>query len=352
MFRTAWYLSKMLLLRWVFAAVGMVLLIGFVDTLSKTDDFAEAAGGTALDYTILRAPVIFDQIFIFTLAIAILLTFVSLIRRNELVALQSFGLSPLAQLRIFAPMIIIICVISGFIIDQRLPQSVRALNVWGIGDYEGGSISPDEPLQLNDQSQNMTVSIQARVGEDALSGLTFIMRNETGTLRGVSWAEGAVYRDGVWQLSGTSSTRGIDGSDIQLTAWETGQNPDLIDRLASEPRHLSLRDLKRFEGLRGSGSRPSSAYRVWRLKRLSLPLTGLAILLLCIPMMQRLGRKDNGTASMVIALGISFVFLIMDGIAATLGAKGGLSPLIASLGLSTGLILVGIYLILQQELLD
>lgn len=352
MIRVSWYLSKMLLLRWVFSAVGMVILIGFVDTLSKTDEFAETTGGTALDYTLLRAPIIFDQIFIFTLAIAILLTFVSLIRRNELVALQSFGLSPIAQLRIFAPVIILISVLAGVVIDTRLPSSVRALNVWGIADYKGGSISPDKPLQLNDQAMNMTVSIEGREGADRLVGLSFLLRTDTGTLRGVEWADDAEYREGVWHLNGVTSTTTTSAAFTSFDTWQTQQSPDLIDRLASEPRHLSISDLNRFEGLRGSGSRPSSAYRVWRLKRLTLPLTGLAILMLCVAMMQRLGRRDNGTVSMVITLGISFVFIIMDGIAATLGAKGGISPLVAALGLSSGLIVIGIYLTLQLEILD
>lgn len=352
MLRLAWYLSKLLLLRWVASAAGLVLLIGFVDSLSKTSEIADSDGGTGLDYMFLRAPIIFDQIFLFTLAIAILLTLVSLIRRNELVALHGFGLAPTVQLRIFAPVVIFITVISGLFIDMRLPASVRALNVWGIADYKGGSISEDTPLWLNDQAKNMSVSITGRAGLDQLTGLTFYLRNEEGILRGVAKAREATYRNGGWDLDGTQITSLEPSAELMLTRWETQQSPGLIDRLAAEPRHLDLSDLNRFERLRGSGSRPSSAYRVWRLKRLTLPLAGVAILMLCIPMMQRLGRRDSGTAAMVLTLGVSFVFLILDGIAATLGAKGAMSPLIASVGLSGGLVLVGIYLMLRQELLD
>lgn len=352
MLRLWWYLSKMLLLRWVASAFGLVLLIGFVDSLSKTSEIADSDGGTGLDYMVLRAPIIFDQIFLFTLAIAILLTLVSLIRRNELVAFHGFGMSPTTQLRIFAPTVIFISILSGLFIDVRLPASVRALNVWGIADYKGGSISEETPLWLNDQAMNMSVSITGRIGLDRLTGLTFYIRNADGNLRGVAKAGSATYEDGAWALEDTKVTTLESAEDLLLSRWETQQSPDLIDRLAAEPRHLNLGDLAQFESLRGSGSRPSAAYLVWRLKRLTLPLSGLAILILCIPMMQRLGRRDSGTAAMVFTLGVSFVFLIVDGIATTLGAKGALSPIIASIGLSGGLILVGFYLMLRQEILE
>lgn len=352
MLRLIVYLSKIFLARWSVTAFGMVVLVGLLDSLANASDIsASGVEGGALRYMSLRAPVIFDQIFLFSLMLALLLTFVSLIRRNELVALQGIGLSVFAQVRALAPVVVGAAIASGIFIDRMLPPSVQALNDLGIGEYQGGNVTEDEPLWVNDNQ--VFVRMQGRDGLNTLTKLTFFLRDERGHVEGVTWADRAEYTGNAWLLSGTS-TLNIDGSNTQaeaLAMWNTSQTPLLIDKLAAEPRNLSVTDLAAFASFRGSGSRPSAAYKVWHLKRLFLPLSAFAMLVLAAPVMQRLGRRDSGTGALIIGVGISFLFMIVDGITATMGANGALLPSVAALGPTIVLTGIGLHLWLRQEIL-
>ena len=131
---------------------------------------------------------------------------------------------------------------------------------------------------------------------------------------------------------------------IRDRVWETNQTPFLIDKLAAEPRDLALSDLAAFASFRGSGSRPSVSYQVWRLKRLGLPFSAVALLLLAAPIMQRLGRRDSGTPELILGVGLTFIFMIVDGIMVTMGSNGAVPAFIAALGASIVIAAVGLYL--------
>jgi len=352
MLRLVFYVSKIFLARWVLTIFGMVVLVGLLDSLANASAIAASSGeGGALRYMMLRAPVFYDLVFLFSVLLALLLTFVSLIRRNELVAVQGLGLSVFAQVRMLAPVILLVSIASVFLVDRTLPPSVQALNAWGIGEYKEGTVSEDQPLWLNDNG--LFVRMKGRVGLDVLTDLTFFHRDTEGYLQRVTWAKSANYTGQGWALESTE-TLVVDNAETPpppIQDWVTGQTPLLIDKLAAEPRDLALSDLSAFAAFRGSGSRPSASYKVWWLKRLSLPFSALALLLFSAPIMQRLGRRDTGTVELIIGVGIGFLFMIVDGIIITMGSNGALLPSIAALGAPVTLAGIGLYLWLRQEIL-
>ncbi len=351
MIRLIQYLSKLFISIWLVAAFGLVVLTGLLDSLANAPDISASGEGGALYYMWLRAPIIFDQVFPFTLMLALLLTFVSLIRRNELVALQGVGLSVFAQVRALTPIVLLVSSLAVGFINLRVPPSVQALNDWGIGEYQGGNVSGDDPLWLNDKGT--FVRMKGRDSLTTLTDLTFFQRDASAKIIGVTWADRATYTGDGWALSGLSSVA-VDGADPAprpLEFWQTDQTPLVIDRLAADPRNLSIKDLRAFASFRGSGSRPSVAYRVWLIKRLTLPLTALALLLVAAPVMQRLGRRDTGTVALIIGVGMTFLFMIFDGIMITMGTAGALPAWPAALGITVFFAGLGLYLWLNQEVL-
>lgn len=351
MLRLILYLSKLFLSRWAVTAFGMIILAGLLDSLANASEIAASPDGGPLRYMLLRLPIIFDLLFLFSLMLALLLTFVSLIRRNELVALQGVGLSVLAQVRALAPVVLILSIGAMIYIDRALPPSVQALNDWGIGEYQGGNLSSDEPLWMNDEG--LFVRVEGRANLQTLTGLTFFQRSDEGYVERVTWADRANYTGEGWSLHGLSSliVEGLAEEPPKLTSWDTNQTPVLIDKLAAEPRDLSMADLTAFAAFRGSGSRPSAAYKVWNIKRMTLPLSAIALLMLAAPIMQRLGRRDTGTGALIVGVGVTFLFLIFDGIIVTMGTAGAFVPLIAATAAPVLVGCVGMYLWLQQELM-
>lgn len=359
MFRFALYLSKTFLFRWFTVVFGFLVLIGLLDSLANGGDIVEQGGGFAetFRYMALRAPVIFDRIFVFTLVVAILMTFVSLIRQHELVALLGFGISAPKQVLLMTPAVVGAALISITFIDYAMAPAVRALQAWGIGEYKVKNITEDNPLWLEDRQR--IIRATQRLSYEELGDLQIFYRNDAGIVDRILWADIATYENKAWTLDGLREVivKDADGEsrqarDIDGTrAWETQQTPKSIARLAAEPRDLSMSEMRNFSKRGNSGSKPSFAYNFWHWHRLTRPLAAFILLVCCAAMMQRTGREDTGVKTQVIGISMGFIFLIVDGAMATFAASGGLAVLPAILIPLAVFGLLGAWLMLKTEAL-
>jgi len=264
-------------------------------------------------YMLLRAPVIFDRIFIFTIVVAILLTYVKLIRQHELVALLGFGISVPKQIMLLTPIVLSAGFSSITIIDYTIAPAVRSLQAWGIGEYKIKNITPENPLWLEDNGR--IVRAEKRISYEELGNLEIFQRSDTGQVEDVLWAEKAVYKGDMWELKGVQSLpiKGADG----------------------EPR-LPLRS-------------PRFAYSFWHAHRFTRPLAAWILLLCAVPLMQRTGRQDTGDKALIIGITMGFIFLIIDGAMATFATSGGMGVTGAIAGPLIVFALLGSYLCLQAE---
>lgn len=331
MLKFAAYLSKSFLLIWLTVVFGFLVLIGLLDSLANGGDIMTGDGGftDTFRYMSYRAPVIFDRIFMFTIVVAILLTYVRLIRQHELVALLGFGISAIKQIGLLTPVVVGSAIVSIIAINTLMPPSVRALQAWGIGEYKTKSVTEQNPLWLEDSLQ--IVRAAERETMNSLGDLKFFARDQDGAVTTVTWAESAVYDGENWNLSGVQ-TLPIEGADgeprLALKAsgqktWETTQTPDSIARLAAEPRDLSLSDMRQFRKKGNSGSKPSFAYSFWHTHRLTRPLAAFILLICAVPLMQQTGREATGDKSLILGITMGFIYLIIDGAMSTFAASGG-----------------------------
>ncbi|MGB0906711.1 MAG: LptF/LptG family permease [Maricaulaceae bacterium] len=334
MLRFLTYLSKSFLSTWFMVAFGFLVLIGLLDSLANGGDIV-ANDGTFADtfrYMLYRAPVIFDRIFLFTLHVAVLLTFVKLIRNHELVALLGFGISTTKQVALLTPAVVGASIASIIIINLAMPPAVRALQAWGVGEYKIKNVTPDNPLWMEDGGRIMRAA--NRYDINTLGQLELFERSEeTGKISSITWADRAEYIDGNWELSGVQLLN-IEGSDGEPRAalrlngprqWETQQTPQSIARLAAEPRDLALSDMSVFGEKGNSGSKPSFAYGFWYLHRITRPVGAFILLICAAAIMQRTGRQDTGDKALIIGITVGFVFLIIDGAMATFATSGGIA---------------------------
>ncbi len=327
------YLSKSFLTIWLTTVFGFLVLIGLLDSLANGGDIL-AEGGNFIEtfrYMAYRAPVIFDRIFMFTLVVAMLLVFVRLIRSHELVALLGFGISVPKQIALLAPIVILTSAASVTVINFAMPPAVRALQAWGIGEYKIKSVSPKNPLWMEDSGKIVRVS--ARLGMNTLANLELFTRDANGIVSTALWADRAIFDGKSWTLYNVQ-TLPIEGSngeprmalrEINPIPWETNQTPASIARLAAEPRDLSVRDMRNFRERGNSGSKPRFAYGFWFLHRITRPLAALILLLCAVPIMQRTGREDNGDKALIVGITLGFIFLIIDGAMATFATSGGIA---------------------------
>lgn len=306
-------------------------------------------------YMMLRAPVIFDRIFIFTIVVAILITYVKLIRQHELVALLGFGISVPKQIMLLTPIVLAVGFTSITIIDYSIAPAVRSLQAWGIGEYKIKNITPRNPLWLEDNGR--IIRAEKRVSYQELGNLEIYNRSPTGEIESIIWAEKAVYKGKHWELVGVQSLpiKGADGEprmplrSATPEIWETSQTPKTIARLAAEPRDLSMSEMRRFRVLGNSGSKPRFAYGFWHAHRFTRPLAAWILLLCAVPLMQKTGRQDTGDKALIVGVTMGFVFLIIDGAMATFATSGGMGVTSAIAGPLVVFALLGSYLCLQAE---
>lgn len=357
MFKFAVYLSKMFIFTWLTVVFGFLVLIGLLDSLANGADIVASGEGFkgTFKYMYLRAPVIFDRIFIFTLVVAILLTYVKLIRQHELVALLGLGISVPKQIFLMTPAVVGAALLSVTFIDIAMAPAVRSLQAWGIGEYKIKNITAENPLWLEDNGRIIKAS--TRYDYDTLGNVEIFERTDTGDVKNIIWAERATYDDGKWLLEGvrTITVKGADGEDrIALKAaapriWVTKQTPTSIARLAAEPRDLSLSEMRNFSQRGNSGSKPRFAYSFWHAHRATRPLAALILLICCAGLMQRTGREDTGDKALIFGITLGFIFLIVDGAMATFAASGGL-PVLPAIAMPLFVFaLMGSFLVIRTE---
>lgn len=348
MFKFALYLSRSFLFTWLTVVFGFLVLIGLLDSLANGADIVASGEGFrgTFKYMALRAPVIFDRIFVFTLVVAILLTYVKLIRQHELVALLGFGISATRQVLLMIPVVFGAAITSITFIDYTMAPAVRSLQAWGIGEYKIRNITADNPLWLEDNGA--IVRATDRESYETLAKLEIFERDELGAVQSIIWADRATFSGDGWTLNGVrrldiagSDGEARDAYPVEGSAiWTTNQTPTSIARLAAEPRDLSLSEMRNFMKPGNSGAKPSFAYAFWHAHRLTRPLAAIILLIACAALMQRTGREDTGDRTLILGITLGFIFLIIDGAMATFAASGGIAvlPAIAMPLLAFGLL--------------
>ncbi len=352
MIRLAIYISKTFVFSWLIVTFGFLVMIGLLDSLANSSEIlADGRGFTAtFEYMLYRAPVIFDRVLLFTVVVAMLLTYVKLIRQHELVALLGLGFSVPKQVAMLAPAVIGVTMFAVLVINTAMPPSVRALQAWGVGEYKRTSISEDKPLWLQDGTR--IVRAAGRPDMETLTNLQFFDQEENGEISIISWAEKASYDpdEKHWVLEGVERISPRERfTPAQFIIWTSEQTPTSIAKLAADPRDLSLVDMRHFRTEGNSGSKPSFAYGFWYLHRITRPLAALILLMCAIPIMQKTGREDTGDKALFAGIGVGFVYLIIDGALSTFAVSGGV-PIIWAVFLPLAIFaLVGGYLTLKTE---
>lgn len=341
------YLAVLLLQRLAVASFGMVALLGVLDALGSADILPPEAGfAGSLRYMILRMPILFDRTLPIAFLFAALMTYMALIRRNELVAIVAAGLSVTGQIRALLPVVVLSMGLGAIAIDLASPAATRALEDWlGAEALREDSRNPQALWLAEDR---WLVEIDGAAG-DMLQGVTLFERDQTGVIQSVTRAPSARKEPEGWRLSGAEQVRYDGGPPQHLDLWTTTQTPETLRLLLSEPRDLSVASLFDLSRMMGSGNRPAAAYTVWLWNRLLLPFAGVGLMILAVAMMQRYGRRETGFVAMAVTMGVGFVYMLVDGVLKAFAEQGGLDVAVAVLVPTGGLLVAGVLLASLQS---
>ncbi|WP_207461671.1 LPS export ABC transporter permease LptG [Azospirillum sp. SYSU D00513] len=335
----------------IFAFASLLQLLDLLDKASQLLKRGQGMGGLAT-YFALQFPLFISQLVPMAVLIGALLAFMGLAQHNEIVALRAAGASPLRLFRILVPTAILVAVAHFLLIDQVAPRAERALQDWWI------SITPPEERKTPERywmhTESSVLSFR-RVEEDGrlLRGVVVVQLDERGVARDRIAAREAAWEEGGWVLRGvdTLTLRGTTQltASSEALAWPNGPTPENVLLVSTPTEFLSLDRLSAIIAGTWSGTRNRAFYQMQFQKAFAVPATSILMLLLAQPALHGIRRSSAFGAGVALGLVLGLIFLVFQGLMASLAEAGVLPPFLAAWVPLAIFFCIGIALILHLE---
>jgi lipopolysaccharide export system permease protein len=329
-------LTRMMIVRFLFVLLGVSAFVLTLDVVTYSREILNLGGLSAVGrYALYRAPGILSTFLPISVLLALLLTLTELSYRNETPVLWASGISPFRIITMLAPLGLIVGCIYFVLMDRANPLTAPQLREWGIGDYGKKQLKLGEkdPIWMRAGPDILRAASADREATH-LEGVTIFRRDANGLLREQIVAESARLGEGRWTLHDVIVyyRDNLPPSRLESLIYSGEMRPAAAGARSGDPEEMTLGDLGYFIENSGFGIRPAAVYQTWWHKRLTLPLTALVMIALCIPLAVRFRRGGGVGYLFAVGVGLGFVFFIADGIALTMGELGFVSPWLAAWG--------------------
>jgi lipopolysaccharide export system permease protein len=332
-----WMLTRMVLIRFIFILLGISIFVITLDVVTYAKEIlALDNGGPAIvfSYFIMRAPGTLSTFLPISVLLALLLVLMELSYRNEMPAIWSAGISPLRLVLMLLPFALLAGGLNFLLNDRAVPDAAPTLREWGVGDYGekklkvGGERDPIWMRAGRDVLRAGSANAQATELEDVI----IFRRDDAGLLREQIMAKHAVLNQDRWHLSNVLVyyRDNLPPNRLDQMIYSGSFRPAAAGARSGDPEEMSMGDLGYFIENSGFGIRPTWVYQTWWHKRLTLFVTALAMVALCIPLAVRFRRGGGIGVMFAVGIGLGFLFFIVDGISLTMGELGFVTPWFAA----------------------
>jgi lipopolysaccharide export system permease protein len=346
---------KMIAIRFAAILVGISLFVLTLEIVTYANDIMALAPRDAFmipRYLFTRMPGVLSTFLPMSLLLAILLTLTALSLRNETVAIWASGLSPLRLITMLLPLIAVSGLLYFSLLNYAIPQAAPVLRNWAVADYGKKRLTfgENDPIWLRNGNDIIRAE-KASADSRSLDGATVFRRDGEGLLIEQIEADKATLVGGTWTLySVRRYAKGQPAAEfVAQTQYEGSMRPAEAGSRSGDPEEMSLSDLSYFIGNQGFGLRPSYVYQTWWHKRISTFVTPLVIVALCIPFAVGFVRGGGLGVLFGAAVGLGFLYFILDGIVLSLGVMGFLPPWLASWLPNMAFGLLAVLLLLRKE---
>ncbi|WP_119389431.1 LptF/LptG family permease [Taklimakanibacter lacteus] len=332
-----WMLTRMLLIRFIFILLGISIFVITLDVVTYAKEILALDNGSpavVFTYFLMRAPGTLSTFLPISVLLALLLVLMELSYRNEMPALWSAGLSPFRIVLMLLPFALLAGGLNFLLNDRAVPDAAPTLREWGIGDYGekklkvGGERDPIWMRAGRDILRAGNANAQATELEDVI----IFRRDESGLLREQIMAKHAVLNQDRWHLSNVLVyyRDNLPPNRLDQMIYSGSFRPAAAGARSGDPEEMSMNDLGYFIENSGFGIRPTWVYQTWWHKRLTLFVTALAMVALCIPLAVRFRRGGGIGVMFAVGISLGFLFFIVDGISLTMGELGFVTPWFAA----------------------
>lgn len=331
-----WMLTRMMIVRFLFILFGISVFVITLEVVTYVKEILQLGGGLGivLEYAALRAPAILSTFLPISALLAILLVLMELIYRNEISAIWAAGASPFRLVVMLAPFALLAGGIHFLLNDQGVPRTSPQLREWGIGDYGEKKLRAGgerDPLWMR-AGPDILRANSANAQATQLKDVIIFRRDPNGVLREQIIARDAMLSGGRWRLSDVIVyyRDNLPPNRLDTLVYSGSFQPAAAGARSGDPEEMTIRDLDYFVENSGFGIRPAWVYQTWWHKRLSLFVTSLVMIALCVPLAVRFRRGGAIGLMFMIGIGLGFLFFLFDGVALTMGELGFITPWIAA----------------------
>ncbi len=348
-------LSKMILARFFAIVFGISIFVLTLEVVSYSKEILSLNGGglgMVLRYMFHRAPAVLATYIPISLMLSLLLTFTELSYRNEIAAMWASGISPTKLIRGLLPVALLCGGLHFLLVDRAIPSAAPTLRNWGIGDYgtEKLKVGERDPIWLRNGSDILRAAL-ANPTSTRLDDVVIFKRASDGNLTEQIFASGAELNNGQWTLKDAIVFK-LDGSAPQTfpsLSYGGAVIPAIAGSRSGEPSEMTLGDLNYFVANEGFGIRPAYVYQTWLYKRFSPFFAAVLMLFLVVPLLVTHRRGGGLGVMFMAAMGMGFLYFLVDGISMSAGELGLLTPLIAAWLPNFAFALVAAILVFRTE---
>jgi lipopolysaccharide export system permease protein len=350
MITLASYLSSRLLLTTLGTVAVLGALVQIVDLLDTTEDIlamGEGAAGFAF-YVAMRTPSILPEVLPLGVLIAALFVLAPLVRHGEIVAMRAAGMHVGQIVLAMLPAMLVIALGHYAIADGMRPPAERRLAEW----WAENGVKAGKPVWLKVDGRIIEVG-RVLDGGRRLENLRIFERDVLDAVSTRTVAGAARYDDGRWTLDDATATdlrrqdigtgRPADGT------WNTRLRPrDVVGAMAPDA-NVSVGAAYDVLVGRRLGVAAPSVYATALQRAFAEPASDFVMLLIAMPLAFASWRSGRSGRVLVLALVAGLLFLLTDGIVATLGRAGLIQPAVAAWSPSIGFGLLSILLLRRLE---
>lgn len=331
----AGFLSRMILLRFfvILLAITMFVLtleiVGLIGDILKINPSPFVAVG---GYALARSAGVMNTFLPFCLLLALLISITELSYRNEMTAIWSAGISPSRLIVMLLPVAFVIGAIQFLISDQAVPAAAPYLNDWGIGDYAAKSnrVKEGDPIWMR-AGADVIQAKSVNADHSEMKNLIIFRRQADGLLLQQLYVEDAKLAGDHWQLANINVFDRNGRVPYHLNDMiYAGKIRLLSGAQTDDPQEMSISRINDYIANDGYGQRPIYVYQTWWHKRISPFVVAIIMISLCVPLATRFRRGGGLGPLLGIGVGMGFLFFVTDGVAASIGEIGLVTPWLAA----------------------
>ena len=339
------YIAKTVISGCLLACFIMISIFAFVDYVAQLSDVGKGDYGAlqAAVFVLLRLPQRLYELSPSILLLGGILSLGALAANSELIVMRASGVTPLRITRSVLQTGLFIAILVALLGEYIVPSATRAAK-----NYRAEAI--EKKLIVGGSSNiwardgNRYINVKRIMPDHQLRHITVYELDENRQLSSIIYARHAQYQDDEWLL------KGIKRSDISDAGVETTFKKqirfkrlillELFSVLELESKDMSAYELLTYSNYLSENNLDDSEYLLSFWIKIFTPFTGLAMLLIAMPIVFATTPRSGGAGQrIVLAVVIGIIYFVINRAVNHLGLAMDFSPLLSA---SVPLILVTI----------